>query len=111
MKDVLYRYDIKYMYSGIRELKLNEYKIIKRTRCGVWINLDYGRKKFVNLTANKKWACETEEQAKKSFKMRKIRQAEKILSQLGEVKRALNIAGIEYKIEYDKLTITGGISQ
>ena len=105
MKDVLYRYDIKYMYSGMRELELNEYKIIKRTRCGVWIYLDYGRKKFVNLTANKKWACETEEQAKKSFKMRKIRQAERILEQLDEVKIALNMAGIKYKIEHDELDV------
>jgi hypothetical protein len=106
MAEVLYRYDIKYMYSGIRKLQLNEYPIIKETRCGVWIDIDYGRNKFVNLQAHKKWACETPELAMTSFKIRKIRQVQKILLELEEAKIALNIAGIKYEIEHNTLDVT-----
>lgn len=94
---VLYRYDIKYMYSGIHEFKLNEYPVIKETRCGVWIDIDYDRKKFINLHAHKKWACETEEEALEQFKHRKLRQIKILNGQLDFARIALHHVGVRFK--------------
>lgn len=54
-------------------LEFREYPIIKRTPKGAWIDI-YGKKRFVLLTARKKFACDTREDAIRSFIARKERQ-------------------------------------
>ncbi len=106
MTDCLYRYeewvtgngvdDYDDPYPGYNlEVILKEYKIIKRTPKGVWIRLyDYycGEipKRFVRLSATKKYACESKEEAYESFKARKNRQIAILSEQLQRAIEALN---------------------
>lgn len=90
-------YDDEYGSIGIgrSELITRAYPILSRTCRGAWIDV-YGEKKFVNLTARKKFACETIEDARESFRQRKrrqigilsaqLKQAEQYLALLPEVK-------------------------
>lgn len=73
------------------DIVLSKYKIIKRTPKGAWISTcDWtDDKKFVLLIARKQYACETTEEAKQSFIMRKRRQLEILSTQLEHVKLAL----------------------
>lgn len=59
--------------SGRVEVIYDRFPIVRRTPKGVWID-NYGERKFILLTANKKFACETLEQARESFVARKRRQ-------------------------------------
>jgi hypothetical protein len=89
-------------YTTGPHLTLTKYPIIKRTRCGAWIALgfifqwhevsDSTDKRFVNLQARKKFACETEEEALLSFMARKKRQIRILDSQLQQAKQALAAA-------------------
>lgn len=104
----LYRYDeILYSFGldqfddpipGYRmELGLTEYEIVKRTPKGAWIryplfSLYEDEKKFVLLTARKKFACETKEEALKSFAARKNRQIAILEAKLKVAKEALQRA-------------------
>jgi gamma-glutamylcysteine synthetase len=56
-----------------------------------WIGLYSDQKKFVNLTARKQWACETEKLALRSFIARKNRQVHILHSQLAKARQALTI--------------------
>jgi hypothetical protein len=70
MYDVLYRF---HNYPD-HEVILHKYRVIKRTPCGAWIRereWHEGKGKFVNLNAKKQFACNTEEEALKSFLRRK----------------------------------------
>lgn len=84
--NVLYRYDT-INYTNSINLYLTEYKIIKRTEYGVWIEFNCD-KKFVNLEARKQFACATKEAAFISFKRRKARQISILTSQLNRAKKA-----------------------
>jgi len=53
-------------------INLIEFKIVKETKCGCWINV-YGDKKFVNTNAKKQYASRTKEKAKECFIARKTR--------------------------------------
>jgi hypothetical protein len=75
---------------GRSELHTREYLVIGRTRKGAWIDV-YGEKKFVNLTARKKFACETVEEARESFKQRKRRQIGILSAQLEQAKKYLSL--------------------
>lgn len=73
--------------DGSIELIAYHYPIIKRTQCGVWIELwRGGKRKFVNLESVKKWACPTMADARESFYRRKS--------------RCLSI--LKYQLEYNK---------
>lgn len=63
------------------------FPVRKRTPKGAWI---YDR--FVLLTARKKYACETLEEAVESFLARKTRQASIYQHRLNDAKRAKHIA-------------------
>jgi len=75
---------------------LRSYKIIKRTRKGIWIKLfkysPLEDKKFVNLTSRKKFACLTKEEAIDSFIARKKRQTLILNGQLKDANEALEMA-------------------
>lgn len=97
MIDKLYRYeDIRYappvdeferpIGEGTLSVELRTYIVRKHTPCGVWID---GR--FVNLKANKRFACPTMEEAKESFIARKKRQIRILSARLKDAQRALEI--------------------
>lgn len=79
--------------EGRLELREIKFQIIKRTPKGAWIDI-YGDKKFVNLTARKKFACETIDKALESFIARKERQISILESQTRYAKRVLQMAKI-----------------
>lgn len=103
---VLYRYDARIYASLMREdypqllsdagtmrLEPTEYPIIKDTPCGAWVD-DYGRKRWVNLEATKKFACRSKDEALASFIARKRRQIEILERQLADARRALKKAEV-----------------
>lgn len=101
--DFLYRYeDHRYNESSWDDyldkfiphirLRMDSYLILKTTPCGVWISLFGGSKRFVLLTARKKWACKTKEEALESFIRRKKRQIGILECQLAEAQEALRLA-------------------
>lgn len=63
------------------------YHIRKRTPKGAWIG-----DRFILLTARKKFACETLEEAMKSFLARKTRQASIYRHRLKDAEQAMHIA-------------------
>ena len=76
------------------KVHLREYKIISITPKGVWIQL-WGlwsdEKKFILLSARKRFACPTKKEAVESFKARKNRQIQILNGQLKQAKEALSI--------------------
>lgn len=100
MVDCLYRYEAKsyasfdseteIIYRGSMYLHLTQYEIIKYTPKGAWIKCN-GRKRFVLLTARKKFACRNKKDALVSLLYRKRRQASIISSNLNNVKQAISI--------------------
>lgn len=74
MTDTLIRIDAEGYEDGSVHLTAWHYPIVKRTRCGVWIELwRGGKRKFVNLESVKKWAHPTMDGAIESFRRRKHR--------------------------------------
>lgn len=77
--------------SGDLKVELREYPLVRRTPKGVWID-DYGHERFVLLSARRKFACETKEDAMESFIARKRRQLEIYNARAERAKRAIRIA-------------------
>lgn len=74
MNETLIRLEGNYYEDGSIDLVAYHYPIVKRTKCGVWIELwRGGKRKFVNLECVKKWAHPTMEGAIDSFRRRKQR--------------------------------------
>lgn len=82
---VFYRYTDSLVSAGVDEFDnslgpgyitvyLNKYNVIKTTPKGVWISYACD-KKFILLSARKKFACATIEEARQSFIARKTKQA------------------------------------
>jgi|GEM_PF-5104034 len=86
--DVLYRFDEFSTCDGVR-IYCTSYQIVKRTPKGAWINLWYGKNKFVLADARKRWACPCRESAMESFRARKTKQIEHLTRQLDRAKCAL----------------------
>lgn len=72
-------------------LVTQRFHIVKHTPKGVWITVDM-KKKFVNLTARKQYASETQEQALVGFIKRKECQIKILTTQLTTVKEGLIFA-------------------
>ena len=75
------------------ELQLREFRVIRRTPCGVRIDdyrSEHGR--FISREWNKQWACPTVEEARLSFIARKERQIRILRAQLKQAKEALGKA-------------------
>jgi len=109
MKEFLYRYEEKCYGNGVDQfdnplpghyinIELRSYEILKRTKKGVWIRKHYDKRRFVLLTARKKFACETKEDALESLIKRKERQILLLSNKLSVIKDALSIA-LEMKLK------------
>jgi len=95
MSNVLYRYDGLRYSTGVDEygtshgyrvmLNLTEFKILKETPKGAWID-NFGKKKFVNLHAKKQFACIDQTGALNSFLKRKECQIRILSSRLDTAK-------------------------
>jgi hypothetical protein len=101
-KNYLYRYQEQSYSIGVDQfdnplpgyqlkIELYSYRVIRETSKGVWIN-DYGKDRFVLLTARKKFACRTKEEALESFIARKNRQIKILSLQLEKAKLAKKYA-------------------
>ena len=105
-QDILYRYEgyileEGYLYEDgsyrppLVEVRLQRFFVIRRTPKGAWIRYYTGKQKFVLLTARKRFACQTIEEARVSFIARKKRQICLLTHTLeaakAELSKALNI--------------------
>jgi hypothetical protein len=100
MKEYLYRYQESFDEEGV-ETKLIKYLITKRTPQGAWIDLysydknglylydEKENKKFILLTARKRFACPTIEEAEESFFARKNCQLKILKAQINNVQCAI----------------------
>jgi hypothetical protein len=66
--------------DGSCYLSVHDYPVIKRTACGVWIDV-YGQKKFILDGVGKRWARSTKKEALESYVARKSRQVRILASQ------------------------------
>lgn len=100
-QDVLYRAEARrYSYTidadadryGVTapELKIYRYPVLRRTPKGAWIDVG-SEPRFILLTANKRWACETEEEARESFAARRKRQIAILNAQLRQAHEDLRL--------------------
>ena len=92
---VLYRYDCD---TGNRDvLLLKEYQVVRRTPCGVWIQIAPGypkpKLKFVLNDSRKRWAHETLDGAKESFLARKNRQLNILRNQIIDIEACVLALG------------------
>jgi hypothetical protein len=74
---------------GSTEVILDEYTVIKVTPKGVMIDRSYGIPRFVLLSATKKFACATKEEAEISFRARKKAEIRIHQARIDSAKRAL----------------------
>jgi len=74
---------------GRIEVNLYEYKVIKKTPKGVWLD-NYGFKKFVLKDARKRFACPTKQEALESFIARKKKQLKILKAQMDRAMVALH---------------------
>lgn len=82
--------------EGRLVLLCTEFRIIKRTPKGVWID-DYVRKRFINLEARRKFACANKADALASFIARKNRHIAILNAQLNDATLARGLAAAELK--------------
>ena len=70
------------------------YKVIKETKCGVWISLNrYADiKRFVNLSSVKKYAYPTLKEAREGYLHRKQAHVRILTSRLEQAEKALEMA-------------------
>lgn len=74
------------------EVKVRAIPILRRTPKGAWIRADLGGEQFVLLTARKKFACETKEEALRSLVARRERQESIYLARAGRARDVINRA-------------------
>lgn len=80
------------MGSGRAEIREAEYRVVRETPKGVWLDLGLGDLRFVRRDARKRWACPTPEEALDSFRARKERQLRILRAQIDHVESALGRA-------------------
>ena len=101
-KEYLYRYQEQTYSLGVNQfddplpgytlsVNLYSYPIIRKTPKGVWID-DYGKERFILLSAKKKFACQTKKEALESFIARKTQQIRILSNQLDQAKLAKKYA-------------------
>jgi hypothetical protein len=100
-KEMFYRYEVSPTTIEVH-LVLEEYPVIRRTPKGVWVD-DLVRERFVLLSAVKKFAYPTKEEALESFKARKGRYIRILKNRLERAEAALSLAGS------DNLSVTSNI--
>ena len=98
----LYRYDSYYSSEYSVTLYCKEYRIIKETPRGHWVEIGFSSKRFVLKDARKRFACSTKEEALESFRARKRRQIGILRHQLRLAEAALK-AEPEIRFYYDEI--------
>lgn len=88
--------------EGRLEVKLYAYPVVSTTPKGAWIYVSFNRK-FVNLTARKRFACPTIEEAKQSFIARKKAQARILSARLARAQKALAFPLDENPIDMSRI--------
>lgn len=96
MIKTMYRYEQQY-FETYQQLMCLEFDVLKETKCGVWICVSgFARnnqtKKFINLSAGKKWACINKKEALQQFLYRKETQVRILNSTLEYTKEAITMA-------------------
>lgn len=105
VKNVLYRYEDYLEAAGVDEwdipvgrprvrVVLHQFPVIRWTPKGAWISLGAGERKFVLLTARKRYALRTRREALLSFIKRKKRQCVILRARLRNAEDALRIADV-----------------
>jgi hypothetical protein len=89
-RPVFYRYQESALSDSRIVLVLSTFLLLKTTPRGAWIDV-YGLKKFVLLTARKRYACPTKEEALASYQARKQRHVEILRAQLLRAEAALRL--------------------
>jgi len=109
---VLYRYDYTAYFNGAYDMNgemyrvgppkpvihCDKFRIVKVTPKGNWIDV-HGKRKFVLGTAQKQYACRTQEEALVSFKARKERHLSILQQKMNELERVLELAETADKLE------------
>jgi len=92
-----------------KQLRLiyNRYRVISHTSCGVQLDIDYKKTRFVLKDAKKKYACSTKEEALISFVARKKRQLAILISQTAHVRAAIKLGLKEQKEKENGLSSSG----
>ena len=103
--NVFYRYEDRLFSAGVDDrgdplgppevrLCLIELRVVRLTpKCAI---LDYyGEEKRILLSAHRRFACPTIEEAKISYRRRKLKQIEILTSQLDNIRKALNLLNNE----------------
>lgn len=75
--------------SGTRKIEVYEYKVLKKTPKGVWINCCLSRR-FVLNGSKRQFASPTKELAYEKFRKRKERHLEILMGQVRDVEWALS---------------------
>lgn len=80
-----------YRYDGYEKLELDEYYVVKETRCGVWVSNGWegSKPKLVLNGTYKKFAYETIEEARDSYIRRKKWHIKHLLRQMERAKQGL----------------------
>ena len=70
------------------EVYMAAFNVLSVTPCGMWIDY-YGTKKFIKTGVRKKFACLDIEEARESYRQRKLRQIKILKKQLRRAEEAL----------------------
>lgn len=80
--------------------------VLKYTKCGAWVETCLGRRRFVNRTTTKRWACPTIKEAVESFEARKKslesrlkRRLQECQEQLAAIRDPEIVEGIKKQVE------------
>ncbi len=74
---------------------LRRYPVLKRTPKGAWLDI-FGRRRFVLVSARKRYASPTIEEARESFLARKAAQRRILLARLRDVDAAVEKISFEF---------------
>ncbi len=106
MTDAFYRYEVtRYaapldefdnpVGGGTLRLRLDTYQVVRKTPKGVWITDGLSKDKFILLSAKKRWACPTKEEAAVAFAARKRRHISILKGQMETAEQALELISKE----------------
>lgn len=92
-------------YVTAPRVEVCKYRVIKRTPKGAWIEEGIGGKRFVLLTARKRFACPTEAEALESLVARKQAHLRHERKRLASVKSHLQAAVVALgKLQHERNT-------
>jgi hypothetical protein len=81
---------------GRIEVRILRFPVVKVTRKGAWLDVGLDKNRFVLKDGNKRFACQTRQEALQSFVARKLRQISILRVQLSGAEDALRIVRLEH---------------